>query len=167
MDALSDDARAALQAAFAEAKRHGDRHVGCEHLLLGLLVEGASCAARLLAERGLTLERARERLLDRPPSESSDFGMPVTARMTSVVAIAEVEAERLGSPLAGADHLMLALLTEGHSQPVQELPALGVDLERFRGALVTELPVPEETRRRYLAERAAAERARRELGIEL
>jgi hypothetical protein len=51
-----------LQLAMAEADKDGLQYVGTEHLLLGLVLEGESSAARLLAEKGVTEARIREEI---------------------------------------------------------------------------------------------------------
>jgi excisionase family DNA binding protein len=45
-----------------EAKRFDHAHVGTEHLVLGLLREGEGVAGRLLAELGMNLNTARDRV---------------------------------------------------------------------------------------------------------
>ena len=57
---FSEAAKRVLLHAVEEADVLGDRHIGTEHLLLGLLREEGSLAATLLLERGLTLGAARE-----------------------------------------------------------------------------------------------------------
>lgn len=55
--------RVVLPLASAEAERLGARQIAPEHLLLGILRDGApSTAAVILKERGITLEWLRERL---------------------------------------------------------------------------------------------------------
>jgi ATP-dependent Clp protease ATP-binding subunit ClpA len=49
-----------LAYAAEEAERLAHKHIGTEHLLLGLLREKKSFAAQLLNEEGVTLERTRE-----------------------------------------------------------------------------------------------------------
>jgi RNA polymerase sigma factor (sigma-70 family) len=48
--------------AYAEAKALRNNYIGCEHLLLGLLGEGEGLAAKVLAERDVTLEAARREM---------------------------------------------------------------------------------------------------------
>jgi hypothetical protein len=57
---LSNESKRVLAYAAEEATRLVHRHIGSEHLLLGLLREENSFAAHLLNSRGLSLERARE-----------------------------------------------------------------------------------------------------------
>jgi len=51
-----------LTFAADESDRLGHRHIGTEHLLLGILREEKSSAAQILYQRGLRLERVREDL---------------------------------------------------------------------------------------------------------
>lgn len=61
---FSHEAKRALELALREAVRRGDRHVGAEHVLLGVLgVEGIG--SRLLAARGRTLDDVRTALARR------------------------------------------------------------------------------------------------------
>src|SRR5262245_50260805 len=50
---LSDGAKRALSFAAEESERLGNRHIGTEHLLLGLLREENSIAAEVLYTRGM------------------------------------------------------------------------------------------------------------------
>lgn len=59
---LSAECTRILNYSAEESERLGANYVGTEHVLLGILREGGSFAARLLAERGLTLAWLREEL---------------------------------------------------------------------------------------------------------
>jgi ATP-dependent Clp protease ATP-binding subunit ClpC len=59
---LSDGAKRALFFAAEESKLLGDRHLGTEHLLLGLLREENSIAAEVMYARGLRLSDIRQDL---------------------------------------------------------------------------------------------------------
>jgi ATP-dependent Clp protease ATP-binding subunit ClpC len=58
-DAYSREAKAVLRFAMAEAADLGHRHVGTEHLLLGLLRSSRGVGARVLDALGVTLDGAR------------------------------------------------------------------------------------------------------------
>jgi ATP-dependent Clp protease ATP-binding subunit ClpC len=60
---LSASAKRVLSYAADESERLGHRHIGTEHLLLGILREDKSTAAEILYERGLRLNQIREDLL--------------------------------------------------------------------------------------------------------
>ena len=59
---VSDECKRVLAYAAEEAARLSDRHIGTEHLLLGLLREEKSFAAQLLNEAGVQLPAAREEI---------------------------------------------------------------------------------------------------------
>ena len=59
---LSNECKHVLAAAAEEAERLAHKHIGTEHLLLGLLREEKCFAAEILHERGLRLSTIREEL---------------------------------------------------------------------------------------------------------
>lgn len=59
---LTQECRRILNHATEEAERLGHKHVGTEHLILGVLREEKSLAAELLQRRGLRLADVREKL---------------------------------------------------------------------------------------------------------
>lgn len=63
---LSNECKRVLAYAAEEAERLAHKHVGCEHLLLGLLREEKCFAAGLLHERGVRLSAVREVLTSQP-----------------------------------------------------------------------------------------------------
>lgn len=71
---LSNESKRVLAYAAEEAERLGHRHIGTEHLLLGLLREEKSFAAAILRERGVRLDEVRRQLSGIPMSEPRDVG---------------------------------------------------------------------------------------------
>src|SRR5881296_27916 len=59
---FSDESKRALNSAAEESERFSHKHIGTEHILLGLLREEKSVAAEILRERGLRLSMVREEL---------------------------------------------------------------------------------------------------------
>jgi Clp amino terminal domain, pathogenicity island component len=68
---VSNECKRVLTYGAEEAERLSHRHVGTEHLLLGLLREQSSFAAALLRERGMRIEQLRERFAQAPLEDSS------------------------------------------------------------------------------------------------
>jgi ATP-dependent Clp protease ATP-binding subunit ClpC len=66
---LSSESKRVLAYAGEEAERRANRHIGTEHLLLGVLREEKCFAAQILTERGLRLSQVREEL-GRQPHEA-------------------------------------------------------------------------------------------------
>ena len=56
---LNNDCKRILAYGAEEAMRLSQKHIGIEHLLLGILREEACLAARILGEQGLSLKKAR------------------------------------------------------------------------------------------------------------
>jgi len=72
---LSPECKRVLAYAAEEAERLSHKHIGTEHLLLGLLREDKSFAAEILHERGLRLSTLREEL-SRAQSEKPSANRP-------------------------------------------------------------------------------------------
>jgi ATP-dependent Clp protease ATP-binding subunit ClpC len=70
---LSNECKRVLAYASEEAERLSHKHIGTEHLLLGLLREEKCFAAQLLTERGVGLEEMRKQL-SRVPHETPSLG---------------------------------------------------------------------------------------------
>lgn len=66
---LSDESRRVLSSAAEEAERLTHKHIGTEHLLLGLLREEKCFAARILNEHGIYLSALREEFAGSLPQE--------------------------------------------------------------------------------------------------
>jgi len=164
-DRFTDEARAVVLEAQAEAVARGDRHLGCEHLLLGLLREGGGATAGALARRAVTLEGARAALdeLVPPPAEVSteealatigiDLGR-VRARLEATFgpdamaappppyddgakrALIAAVAEAGPEPArVGTGHELLGLLQVPDGLAVGILAHLGVDVVALEGEL--------------------------------
>jgi ATP-dependent Clp protease ATP-binding subunit ClpC len=63
---LSDESKRVLAYAAEEADRLSNKHIGTEHLLLGLLGEEKCFATQILTQRGLRLSLVREELARQP-----------------------------------------------------------------------------------------------------
>ncbi len=67
---LSNECKRVLAYAAEEAERLSHRHIGTEHLLLGLLREEKCFAAEILRERELQVPAIREELQRMPPEDA-------------------------------------------------------------------------------------------------
>jgi ATP-dependent Clp protease ATP-binding subunit ClpA len=141
---LSEDARRlVLSAAADEARRRGDRRLGTDHLLLGLLHDPAAEAAGVLRV-DLESARAAQDALDRAALaavgiHADDLGPmgerggarrrpPMTSAARTVFKRAIEEARPGKSGRIGTRHFLLALLARERPDPAAELlHELGVD----------------------------------------
>jgi len=79
---LSQECKRVLAYAAEEAERLTHKHIGTEHLLLGLLREDKSFAAEILHERGLRLSTLREELGRVQPEKVSNSRNKETALLS-------------------------------------------------------------------------------------
>jgi len=61
--AQSRELKEVVNSAIHEARKLHHRHVGTEHLILGILAHAETVPAKVLVERGVDLERVREKIL--------------------------------------------------------------------------------------------------------
>ena len=69
---LTREAQRILAYAAQEAERLAHQHIGTEHLLLGILREESCLSARLLRERGLTIEGTRVAVVEAAKGAEAD-----------------------------------------------------------------------------------------------
>jgi len=70
---FSNESKRVLAYAAEEAEKLSHRHIGTEHLLLALLRTEKCFAAKILEERGLQLDQARDELAREPHKNESSF----------------------------------------------------------------------------------------------
>ncbi|MGA9671773.1 MAG: Clp protease N-terminal domain-containing protein [Terracidiphilus sp.] len=107
---LSDECKRILAYAAEEAERLGNKEIGPEHLLLGLLREEKGLAARLLAERGLQLDRVRSELTEAPhkPAEQGTPGPAPLSTFSRDLTQAALDGEL--EPVVGREQELTAVI---------------------------------------------------------
>jgi ATP-dependent Clp protease ATP-binding subunit ClpC len=117
-----------------EAGRLGENYVSTEHLLLGLVRENDSVAARILDRMGVSLSRIKSEIERQVSRGDGRLGqdMQLTPRAKRVIDLAYDEARQLNNNYIGTEHLLLGLIREAEGLAGRVLAKLGVDLERTR-----------------------------------
>jgi Clp amino terminal domain, pathogenicity island component len=137
LERFSDEARTAVGLAQAEARRLGHDHVGTEHLLLGILTEGQSRAARALIAVGVTPSACRQKVAEavgKTAPAKRDGELEVTDRARRSLQRAVRLANRQRQDHVEPEHILLSLIqVEGRAGQV--LRGLGVDPARVRAAV--------------------------------
>ncbi|RYG31040.1 ATP-dependent Clp protease ATP-binding subunit ClpC, partial [bacterium] len=131
---FTERARKVVFYAQEEAQKFGEGYVSTEHLLLGLVREADSVAARVLEKLGVSLGRIRaevEKQLPRGDARPSQ-DMTLTPRAKRVIDLAYDEARNLNNNYIGTEHLLLGLIREGDGLAGRVLAKLGVELEKAR-----------------------------------
>lgn len=131
---FTERARRVIFFAQEEAGRLGENFVTTEHLLLGLVRENDSVAARILERMGVSLNRIRSEIERQVTRGDGRLGqdMQLTPRAKRVIDLAYDEARQLNNNYIGTEHLLLGLIREGEGLAARVLAKLGVDLERTR-----------------------------------
>ena len=136
---FTDRARRVVTLAQREARQLGHDCIGTEHLLLGLIDEGAGVATTALTSMGINLDEMRQAVLDsigraaEPPPESGHI--PFTPGAKKVLELSLREANQLGHNYIGTEHILLGLIREGGGA-AQLLAAAGVDHDRARQQVI-------------------------------
>ncbi len=135
---FTDRARRVVVLAQEEARMLNHNYVGTEHILLGLIHEGAGVAATALESLGVSLEAVRrqvEEIIGRGQQAPSGH-IPFTPRAKKVLELALREAQQLGHNYIGTEHILLGLIREGDGVAAQVLVKLGADLNRVRQQVI-------------------------------
>ncbi len=116
-------------------------YIGTEHILLGLVREEEGLAGRVLADLGITIERARAQVVRIVGSgeEHSPGQIPFTPRAKKVLEVALREALSLGHNYIGTEHLLLALTREGDGVAARILLDCDADPESIRTEVTSTL----------------------------
>jgi len=136
---FTDRARRVVTLAQREARKLGHDYIGTEHILLGLIDEGAGVATTALTSMGISLDEMRQAVLDstgraaEPAPESGHI--PFTPEAKKVLELSLREANQLGHNYIGTEHILLGLIREGGGA-AQLLAAAGVDHDRARRQVI-------------------------------
>jgi len=132
-------AQNALNRALYYACEMGHTCVGSEHLLLGLLSEKDGVAERVLAERGVTLEKTRELLAQHvgtgTPTKLS--AADITPRTKKIIEASAGEAMNMGHGYIGTEHMLCALCSEGDCFAVKLITAQGASAADIKRDIVS------------------------------
>ena len=130
---FTTQAECALRFAHEYAAAHGHGYVGSEHLLYGLVAEGAGAAAQLLLRHGIRREPLHARLAAALGTGTPDAQTPhgLSPRARRIVAAALAESARMGNQYIGSEHLLLGILSEGDCGATRLITSFGIDLGRL------------------------------------
>ena len=133
---LTDNARTSLYHADSIARGYGSKFIGTEHLLLGVLAQGSSVGAKVLADAGVTLDKAEVALGLKPVTQAVHIGVntlsetaKVTLRMSWQVA------QDYNQDSLGTEHILYSILNQRNARATVLLADMGVDIDTVTGDL--------------------------------
>jgi len=153
---LTDNARTSLHQANAIARGYGSAYIGTEHLLLGVLAQGTSVGAKILADASVTLDRAELALNLTPKTVligTGNTGLSETAKLT--LKIAWEMAQEFHQDFLGTEHIVYSILSQKNARATVLLRDMGVNLE----GLKTELEDFLDKQQEYSEQTGASERS--------
>ncbi|HSE61852.1 MAG TPA: ATP-dependent Clp protease ATP-binding subunit [Candidatus Saccharimonadales bacterium] len=133
---LTDNARSSLQHADNIARSLGSAYIGTEHILLGVLSQDSSVAAKLLSSSGVTLDRARLALNLTPRAlvvSTGAKGLSETAKLT--LKLSWDIAQEFNQDFCGTEHILYGMLTQKNARATVLLRDMNVDVDQLTGEL--------------------------------
>ena len=119
----------------------GHNYIGTEHLLYGLVKEGAGIASKVLENQGVTAEKVMveiENLIGINQDSASEINTAIgfTPRTKRVIETAFREAKKQGNDYIGTEHLLIGIMKEGDSVAVRIMLDLNVDPQKLYNEIV-------------------------------
>jgi ATP-dependent Clp protease ATP-binding subunit ClpC len=133
---LTDNARVSLQHAGSIAQGYGSAYVGTEHLLLGVLAQGSSVGAKLLADAGITLDRAEMALNLTPRTlviDTGAKGLSETAKLT--LRMSWEIAQEFHQDYLGTEHILYSILSQKNARATVLLRDMNVNVPELTSEL--------------------------------
>ena len=136
---LTDNARTSLHHATLIAQGYGSPYVGTEHLLLGLMAQGASVGAKILADAGITLDKAQT-ALSAVPITVNNFTPGIMTKSLSETAKLTLKmswdiAQEFRQEYLGTEHILYSLLSQKNARATVLLKDMNVDIAEMTAEL--------------------------------
>src|ERR1043166_5652616 len=131
---LTNNALNSLKHADAIARASGSAYIGTEHLLLGVLAQEGSMAAKILEGAGVTLDRARLALNLTPKTlviNMGGKGLSETAKLT--LKMAWEIAQEYNQDYCGTEHILYSILSQPNARATQLLKDMSVEVKQLSG----------------------------------
>jgi ATP-dependent Clp protease ATP-binding subunit ClpC len=133
---LTDNARTSLYHADSIARGYGSSFIGTEHLLLGLLAQGSSVGAKVLADAGITLDRAEVALNLKPVAATINTGVNVLSETAKITLKMSWQiAQEFNQDYLGTEHILYSILSQKNARATVLLKDMGVEIHEVIGDL--------------------------------
>ena len=115
-----------------EANRLRSRHIGPEHLLLGMLRDGEGKAIEILSKLNTNLAAVKQQIEARLKTEADDMllpdaEIPLSNDAAKILKMCILEARGMRSNIADTEHVLLAILRERNNMAASVLEANDVN----------------------------------------
>ena len=121
--------------AQAEGKRLNSETLEPEHIMISLLKDEESVAARILKNLGINFVRVISEMEQAARQNGSTIilgKIPMSSRYKAIVELAKDEAQKLKNSYVGTEHLLLAIFRDGTCSGLDILLKAGYDYNVIR-----------------------------------
>lgn len=129
---LSQNAKTSLQHANIIAQGYKSPYIGTEHILLGVLAQGASVGAKILADFGVTLEKVHDALNLSPLNTVIAVGvksLSETAKLT--IKMSWELAQTHNQDMLGTEHILHSILIQKNSRGSLIIQEMGIEVDNI------------------------------------
>ncbi len=130
--------------AQAEGRRLNSDTLGPEHILVALLNDEDSVAARIMKNLGINFERLKKEIEQSVKQNGSTIVLgkiPISPRYKRIIEISKEEARKLKNSYIGTEHLLLSIFRDGTSTGLDNLSKAGIDYNVIRSEILRVLGV--------------------------
>ncbi len=127
-----------------EGRRLNSSVLEPEHILIALLHDEDSVAARILRNIGIdfiSLERDISSCLEKETGSSLSERIPVSFRYRRIIEISREEAKNLKNSYIGTEHILLAIFRDGTTKGLESLFSEGIDYSVVQAEILRVLGV--------------------------
>ncbi|MEG2338642.1 MAG: Clp protease N-terminal domain-containing protein, partial [Clostridium sp.] len=120
------------------AKQLGHSYVGTEHLLIGMMEEGAN-ASDILGSFGVTIPELKNIIITIEGKGIMGFepkNLPLTPRNKRIIEVSRAIARALSHNFVAPEHILLAILEDGECLAYNVLKRLSVDMNALKEKLI-------------------------------
>ena len=131
---FTERARRVIFFAQEEAGKLGENYVSTEHILLGLVREDDTLAAKVLDKMSISLSKIRKEVMKNVTKGEGRDGqdMQLTPRAKRVIDLSYDESQSLQNNNIGTEHILLGIIREEDENADGVMKKLGVDIDTAR-----------------------------------
>ncbi len=136
---FSNKVKDVISYAREEALRLGHDYIGTEHLMLGMIRDGAGPGINLLLRTGVSLEQLKQNIENSTVSTSKGIdeskqlqNIPLTKQAEKVLRLTYLEAKYFKTNLVETDHLLMAILRDEDNVATQILEKYQVFYDQIK-----------------------------------
>ncbi len=130
--------------AQTEGRRMNSDTLGPEHILVALLNDEDSVAARIMKNIGINFDRIKKEIEQSVKQGGTTIVLgkiPISPRYKRIIELSKEEARKLKNSYIGTEHLLLSIFRDGTSTGLDNLNKAGIDYNVIRSEILRVLGV--------------------------